>query len=40
MDAIKRRLLIGLSIGVFSVLYVASWYWLYPGEFDVARFFS
>ena len=40
MNAIERRLLIGISIVVFSVLYVASWYWLYPGEFDVARFFS
>ena len=40
MNAIERRLLIAISIVVFSALYVASWYWLYPGEFDVARFFS
>lgn len=40
MNAIERRLLTGISIIVFSALYVASWYWLYPGEFDVTRFFD
>ena len=33
----ERRLLIAISILVFSTLYVASWYWLYPDELDVAR---
>lgn len=40
MNAVERRLLIAVSIVIFSVLYVASWCWLYPGEIDVARFAS
>jgi len=40
MGAIERRLLIALSILIFSVLYAASWCWLYPGELDVARLFG
>lgn len=38
MNAVERRLLIAISVVVFSTLYVASWHWLYPGELDVARF--
>ncbi len=37
MSTIERRLLIAISIALFSTLYVASWYWLYPGELDAAR---
>ena len=39
MNAIERRLLACISILFFSVLYVASWFVLYPEEFDVARLF-
>ena len=34
MHTLERRLLIVISIIAFSVLYVASWYWLYPELFD------
>lgn len=36
MHAAGRRILIGLLVLVFMVFYVASWHWLYPGEFNVA----
>ncbi len=38
MDAIGRRLVIGLSVVIFLFLYVASWYWLYPEAFSIEMF--
>ncbi len=40
MNAVERRLVVGISIIAFSALYVASWYWLYPEEFEFMRFFE
>lgn len=40
MNALERRLLAGISIVLFSALYVASWFWLYPEEFEITRFFD
>ncbi len=40
MDAIERRLVVRLSVVAFLALYVASWYWSYPEQFDFEKLFG
>ena len=40
MDATERRILFAILVLVFSALYVASWFWLHPGELQQLRIFE
>ena len=40
MDAMERWLVVGVSVVAFLALYLASWYWLYPGQFDFEELFG
>ena len=40
MGLSKRRLIVGFFILTFCGLYVASWCWLYPEEFNMTNLFT